>query len=199
MSARLDLLKSSLIILTLGVPGFTQTSSDLERKYGSPVKEYEVRPGILMTATYSDDGQVCKMYVERRHFSETGFDQRLYLPPEVIIELIDELVPTELRGGKTKGGGFSRITGSLADQTYDYENVSITVLASFASDDCNGGAALIIKWKNRPCKKQSLTSAIQQSLAADGAIACLSSSLIPSALNAGGAPQLKASVRRFLL
>ena len=110
---KLYLLKTSLMILTLGVPGFTQTSSDLERKYGSPVKEYEVRPGTLMTATYSDDGQVCKMYVERRHFSETGYDQRLYLSPEVIIELIDELVPTELRGGKTKGNGFSRITGQV--------------------------------------------------------------------------------------
>ena len=156
MSARLKLLKSSLIILTLWVPSFTQTSPDLEKKYGSPVKEYEVRPGILMTAMYSDDGQVCKMYVERRHFSESGFDQRLYLSPEVIIDLIDELVPTELRGAKTKGGGFSRITGSLSDQTYYYENVSITVLASSASDDCNGGAALIIQWKNRHCKKLPL-------------------------------------------
>jgi len=152
MSMKLYLLKTSLMILTLGVPGFTQTSSDLERKYGSPVKEYEVRPGILMTATYSDDGQVCKMYVERRHFSETGCDQRLYLSPEVIIELIDVLVPTELRGGKTKGDGFSRITGQVSEQIYDYENVSITVLASAASSECNGDAALIIKWKNRACK-----------------------------------------------
>ena len=149
---KLYLLKTSLMILTLAVLGFTQTSSDLERKYGSPVKEYEVRPGILMTATYSDDGQVCKMFVERRHFSETGFDQRLYLSPDVIIELIDELVPTELRGGKTKGDGFSRITGQVSEQIYDYENVSITVLASAASSECNGDAALIIKWKNRACK-----------------------------------------------
>lgn len=167
MSLRLNLLKTSLIILTLWVPAFTQTSPDLEKKYGSPVKEYEVRPGILMTAMYSDDGQVCKMYVERRHFSETVFDQRLYLSPEVIIELIDELVPTKLRGAETKGHGISRVTGSLSDHTYDYENVSITLLASSPSDKCNGGAALIIKWKNRPCKKQSRTSAIRQSLSAE--------------------------------
>jgi hypothetical protein len=145
-------MKSSLIILAVAVSGLTQTTTDLEKKYGSPVKEYKVRPGIVMTATYSDDGQVCKMYVERRHFSETGFDQRLYLPQEMIIELIDELVPTELRGGKTKGDRFSRITGQVSEQIYDYENVSITVLASTASSDCNGGAALIIKWKNRARK-----------------------------------------------
>ena len=92
------------------------------------------------------------MYVERRHFSETSFDQRLSLPQEMIIELIDELVPTELRGGKTKGDGFSRITGQVSEQISDYENVSIRVLGSTASGDCNGGAALIIKWKNRVCK-----------------------------------------------
>jgi hypothetical protein len=34
------------------------------------------------------------MYVERRLFSETGFDQRLYLPPEVIIELMVESFKT---------------------------------------------------------------------------------------------------------
>ena len=140
-----------MIFLAVAVSGLTQTTTDLEKKYGSPVKEYEVRPGIVMTATYSNEGQVCKMYVERRHFSETGFDQRLYLPQEIIIELIDELVPTELRGGKTKGDGFSRITGQVSDQIYDYENVSITVLASAASSDCSGGVALIIKWKNRAC------------------------------------------------
>jgi hypothetical protein len=139
-------------MLIVGTHGYSQTTADLEKRYGSPVKEYEVRPGILMTATYSDDGQVCKMYVERRHFSETGFDQRLYLPQETITELIDELVPISLRGGKTKGDGFSRITGQLSDQIYDYENVSIKVLTGSASDDCNGGVTLIIKWKNRACK-----------------------------------------------
>ena len=151
MSARLYLIRTSLIILTVGVPVFTQTTADLEKKYGSPVKEYEVRPGIVMTATYSDHGQVCKMVVERRHFSETVFDLRLYLEREMINELIDELVPAALRGGKTGGDGFSRITGQLSDEIHDYENVSITVLASAASDDCSGGAALIIKWKNRAC------------------------------------------------
>jgi hypothetical protein len=139
------------MILSVGVPGFSQTTVDFDKMYGSPVKEYEVRPGILMMAMYSDNGQVCKMYVERRHFSETVFDQRLYLPQEKINELIDQLVPAALRGGKAKGDGFSRITGQLSEQVYDYESVSITVLASTASGDCNGGTALIIKWKNRAC------------------------------------------------
>src|SRR5258705_11897329 len=152
MSARIYLIKSSLIILIVWVPVFTQSAADLEKKYGAPVKEYEGRPGIVMTATYSDDGQVCKMFVERRHFSETHFDLQLYLPQETVIELIDELVPIALRGGESKGAGFSRITGQLSDQIHNYENVSITLLSSAASGDCNGGAALIIKWKKRGCK-----------------------------------------------
>jgi hypothetical protein len=49
--------------------------------------------------------------------------------------------------------------------------------------------------------QRSFTSngAIQQSLAADGAIACFSSNLVSFSLNADRAPQLKASVRRLHL
>jgi len=39
------------------------------------------------------------------------------------------------------------------------------------------------------------SAAAEQSLAADGAIACFSSNLFPLSLNADRAPQLKASVR----
>ncbi|SRR6266498_1821525 len=152
MSAKLSLITISLMILSVWVSGVSQTPADFDKTYGSPLKEYEVRPGILMTAAYSDDGQVCKIFVERRHFSETAFDQRLHLPQETINELIDELVPAALRGSNAKGGGFSRITGQLSEQVYDYESVSIKVIASAASGDCNGGAALIIKWKNRACR-----------------------------------------------
>ena len=154
MSTKLSLITISLMILSLGVSGVSQTTADFDKKYGSPLKEYEVRPGILMTATYSDDGQVCKIFVERRHFSETAFDQQLHLPQETINELIDELVPAALRGSKAKGDGVSRITGQLSEQVHDYENVSITVLAGVASGDCNGGAALIIRWKNRSCSRR---------------------------------------------
>jgi hypothetical protein len=42
-----------------------------------------------------------------------------------------------------------------------------------------------------------LTNDAQQSLAADGAIACFSSNLVPRCLNADRAPQLKADVMRF--
>jgi len=45
---------------------------------------------------------------------------------------------------------------------------------------------------------QNGESATQQSLAADGAIACFFSNLIPFSLNADRAPQLKAGVRRSL-
>jgi hypothetical protein len=44
-----------------------------------------------------------------------------------------------------------------------------------------------------------MTRAAEQSLAADGAIAFFSSSLVPFSLNADRAPQLKASIRRLLV
>ena len=46
----------------------------------------------------------------------------------------------------------------------------------------------------RPWFKMMHSNAAEQALAADGAIACFSSSLIPRSVNADRAPQLKAIV-----
>ena len=133
MRVGLCLLRCCLIVLAVALPAVAQTANDFEKRYGSPIKEYELRPGIMMRPKYGDDGQVCTSYVERRHISESGFDLQLDLPRELMTELIDDLVPLGLRGSMTKTSGFSRITGSVSDQLYDYENVSIMVLRSAAA------------------------------------------------------------------
>jgi len=51
-------------VLTASVAG--QTSDNLVAKYPA-ISAYEVRPGILMTAKYAGDGQVCEMVLERRY------------------------------------------------------------------------------------------------------------------------------------
>ena len=41
-----------------------QSSNDLSARYAA-VSAYQVRPGILMTAKYAEDGQVCEMVLQR--------------------------------------------------------------------------------------------------------------------------------------
>lgn len=152
MRVGLYLLRCFFIVLLIAIPALAQTANDFEKRYGSPTKEYELRPGIVLMAKYADDGEVCTAYVERRHISESGFDLRLDLPEELITELSDELVPVASRGNTTKANGINRITGAVSDQLYDYENVSIIVLHSAVANNKTGLGALIIKWKNRSCK-----------------------------------------------
>ena len=131
---------------------FAQSSSGFEAKYGVGLKVYQLRPGVVMTANFAQDGQVCAMYIERRHISESGIDMRIKLEPELITELIDELVPESERGDKGKNYGLERITGPISDSIYDYENVSIVLFGSADNDKCTGVSAIRIKWKNRSCK-----------------------------------------------
>lgn len=131
---------------------FAQSSSGFEAKYGVALKVYQLRPGVVMTANFAQDGQVCAMYIERRHNSESGIDMRIELEPELVTELIDELVPESERGGKGKNYGLERITGAISESLYDYENVSIVLFGSADNDKCNGVSAIRIKWKNRSCK-----------------------------------------------
>ena len=46
-----------------------QSSDNLRAKYGSPMEAYEIRPHILMTVKYADDGRVYEYVIEARHSS----------------------------------------------------------------------------------------------------------------------------------
>lgn len=152
MKLKLWLLLIIFFILPACVESRGQTSADLEHKYGPPAKYYKIKPDLMMTAKYDEDGQVCVMYVERRRVSETGFDLRLRLSKEEVSQLIEELVPAEERRVKGKADGLSRITGMLAEQFYDYENVTVVHVSGVSGDGENGGDVLVVKWKQRSCK-----------------------------------------------
>jgi hypothetical protein len=51
---------ASVIAIVVNAFATEQTSADLGAKYPT-VLAYEVGPGILMTAMYGEDGQVCRM------------------------------------------------------------------------------------------------------------------------------------------
>ena len=61
-----QLLLVALGVVVFSVSAFGQTSTDLQRKYGTPTNVFEVRPGVLMTVKYGNDGQASEMVIERR-------------------------------------------------------------------------------------------------------------------------------------
>jgi len=131
-----------LLCLTVVCSAWGQTASDLASKY-SAVTAYEVRPGILMTARYAQDGQVCEMTLEKRHQTPGKVDLDSTIPHELVKELVEELVPVSERGKPAnqftkKWGYITSIFGSLAVSEAQFENVSIEIDGSVSGSSSTG-------------------------------------------------------------
>src|SRR6267143_346733 len=83
-----------------------QTSAELNKKYPL-MMAYEVRPGILMTAEYAADGQVCKMTLEPRRTSKDSINLDVLVDDDLVNAFVDEVAPVESRG---KPGRFDGLT-----------------------------------------------------------------------------------------
>jgi hypothetical protein len=129
-------------------------------KYKS-VEAYEIQPGILMMPSYTRDGQVCEIGLEKRHYSRelirTGSAS---FSNEEIDKLVDELAPESVRGPRTSAAaGRNSITigSQIITATRNYENVAVSVYSEKAGT-CRGAictqgnAAVSIQWKNRKCE-----------------------------------------------
>jgi hypothetical protein len=82
--------------------GEVRTSDNLSTKYPI-VSAYGVRPGILMTAKYAENGQVCEM-VMQRCYSPDQPNADSTIPNKLEDQLIDELVPGVERDQRQVGG-----------------------------------------------------------------------------------------------
>lgn len=123
------------------------------------IEAYEIRPGILMMPRYSDDGQVCEIGLERRHYSPDMIGLESGLSREEIDQVFEELVPTNERGPRSKD--FRRdliVMGGHAITTIvDFQNVTIQihgseVSASSKREIVEDGIAATLQWKNRKCR-----------------------------------------------
>jgi hypothetical protein len=123
-----------------------QTSDNLAAKY-PVIPAYKVRPGILMTAKYAGDGQVCEMVLERRYTPDQT-DADSTIPGKVEDQLIDELAPTVERGPATSRWlKNSYVAGGVTHTERDFENVLIEIDGTASAGD----KVVVIHWKKRTC------------------------------------------------
>ncbi len=144
MSYRSRFVLSLMVLVTVFASG--QTSGNLAAKY-PVVSAYQVRPGILMTAKYTDDGQVCEMTLERRYTpDQTDADSNI--PGKLEDQLIEELAPTAERGSATSRWlKNSYIAGGVTHAERDFENVLIEIDGTVSAGD----KIVVIHWKKRTC------------------------------------------------
>lgn len=92
------ILAACLLIVSFGLP-VAQTSHTLRGRYGEPdIERFTVGGDIGLTVEYGPDGLGCQIVIERKQpllHSEKVHD---YMAPEVVSEVIDELVPPASRG-----------------------------------------------------------------------------------------------------
>jgi hypothetical protein len=115
------------------------------------VESYEIRPGILMMPRYSEDGQVCEVAVERRHFSNLDST----IPREMLTQIADELVPAGERGPVNPNLGreyLSAYSGNGVTTFADYKNVSIHIFGVASPIGFAGDIVAVIRWNNRRCR-----------------------------------------------
>lgn len=111
-----------------------QTVSEVERRYGKPVPVYSVSEHIWMTPDYSANGQVCRMRLyPRRLGAEADYLSSQLLFPE-LSQTLNEIVPPHVRGSRKDGFGQTTLGGGMAWTTYEYENVSFTLIFSYKVD-----------------------------------------------------------------
>jgi hypothetical protein len=124
MSKLIGFACSLALLAYLGHP-----QSDRFLKYKA-VETYEVRPGVLVMPTYSAEGAVCQVVIERQHYFNGTAHLDATMPRKLVIQVIDELVPEKDRGPLTTGKEMARLSiysGNSATSFFDYENVSIDI------------------------------------------------------------------------
>jgi hypothetical protein len=157
-------MRIAIILLLIAIVATAQTSSALRQKYGQPTsgthnerptsETYNVRPDIKVTVTYTKRGDVCEMFIAP--VSETKDGKPFLLKSQPLDEVIDELVPKELRG-KYLMGTFLNIICLPKNDCFgvdeDYQRLTIHV---HGSTDAHPYAS--IHWKNRTCARLAKTN-----------------------------------------
>jgi len=117
--------KLAVLILLLSVTrAFGQTASEIESRFGQPLRVYSLTEHIWMTPDYTADGQLCQMRLfPKRVGPETDYLSS-QLPFEELKSILNQLVPPATRGIKGESFGLTDTGGGIAWTTYPYEKAS---------------------------------------------------------------------------
>ena len=99
------------------IPVIELHASDLHARYGDPdTEKFVVRPGITLMILYGADQVACQMVVEPARSIIPHAGPELYMRPDAVTEIIDEILPEADRGKLL----LSRVTKSGCN---DYESI----------------------------------------------------------------------------
>lgn len=112
-----------------------QTLSEIEKKFGVPVKSYSVSENIWMSPEFTNDGQLCMARLYPKKIDATTNYLGSTLSLWEVKNVFDEFAPVAVRGKKKEDFGTTYM-GGMAFSGFGYENVSINFLSCGLSSSC---------------------------------------------------------------
>jgi hypothetical protein len=138
------------IILPVSLPVAAQSSAELRQRYRvtSDVESFEVRPGIIATIFYGENGQAVEVLIRHRLSSSRASADEM--PYKMFAEILEEFAPAAQRGRLCSGpGGFQ--SGRNQYLTATYENVSIYSVEHNPELDSATASMAQITWERTDC------------------------------------------------
>jgi hypothetical protein len=114
-----------LLLLVFKIVADAQTASDFTARYGYPdAQRFVVRSGITLMVAYGTDQAACQMVIEPRHPIIPRDEPAKYMRPEVVTEILDEVLPEAERVELI----LRTVTKSGCNdyETADYQNFTIS-------------------------------------------------------------------------
>jgi hypothetical protein len=115
-----------LIVFLLVTAGLSMAprSQQMHTRYGEPdVERFTAGDDTGLTVEYGSDGLACQIVLERKQSLLHGQQEPKYMRPEVVDQIIDEVVPAESRGRSINT--LLESMGCAEGRIEEYENVWI--------------------------------------------------------------------------
>jgi hypothetical protein len=129
---------------------FAQSTSDIEKTYGKPIKVYAVGEHIWMTPDYAADGQVCRLRLYPKRIGAGADYLSQKLPFDELRDVLNSLVPADQRGSKIQPFGLTDTGRPAAWTTYGYEKVTFTFVMAFSPQKFDKASPLSTGFVFRP-------------------------------------------------
>src|SRR6266446_1605890 len=146
-------MKTLLIMVFICIAANAQSREELHKRYGLSVSEtFAARPGVFVTITYAETGEVCETVIHAQPLtSSLDYPITKTMESKALNEMIDDLVPMSQRG-ELLMGEFLNITCLPLDNCFgaseSYERVTITRIGG---KDKHRYAT--IQWKAAACRR----------------------------------------------
>lgn len=130
---------------------FGQSDADFRARF-SRISAYEVRPGIIMIATFGPNGEASELVFQKEHTTPGIVDLDSTLSQRDIIDIVEKIIPEVERGKRLKGflgrdDGTTSIDGTTMETEYQYERISVVFYGGVATK-CHGDMVAIVRWRD---------------------------------------------------